>query len=386
MRKHTVYTGADLLFSDRASLDADVRALLSGRLGLLTAASGTDRRGVPTYQSLAAEGRLSVLFAPEHGIHSALQDGSWGGEYTDPDTGVPVYDLPSGGNPAIGEALEKCDAVLYDIQDVGARFYTYIYCLAYLMHECAARKKPVIILDRPDPIGGIAVEGALLDEEKYSSFVGRYSMPSRYALTCGEFAGWLNRTHNVGCELYVVRCRGWRRGTYADETDLPWINPSPNLPSVTASLIYIGTCLIEATNVSEGRGTTRPFELVGAPFVDAGRLSSRLNGAGLEGVFFSPAYFTPVFGKHASECCRGVQINVTDRNAFRPHLAGLCLLEALSEYPEFSVREKSMCLRYGTDALTRDGGFDPWEIVREEAPGIEKFRRECGQFLLYRDI
>ncbi len=381
--KHTVYTGADLLFCDRTSLDGEVRDLLSGRLGLLTAASGTDKQGVPTYQRLAAEGRLSVLFAPEHGIHSALQDGAWGGEYTDRDTGVPVYDLPAKGNPAIGEALERCDAVLYDIQDVGARFYTYIYCLAYLMHECAARKKPMIILDRPDPIGGIAVEGALLDEARFSSFVGRYSMPARYALTCGEFALWLNGTRDIGAELHIVRCRGWRRGMYADDTDLPWINPSPNLPSVTASLIYIGTCLIEATNVSEGRGTTRPFEMVGAPFVDEKRLCARLNGAKLGGVYFSPAYFTPVFGKHASELCRGVQINVTDRSAFMPHLAGLHLLAALAEYPELTVRENGLCLRYGTDALIREGGFDPDEVVRGEADGIEKFRRESGKFMLY---
>lgn len=382
MKKHTVYTGADLIFCDRASLDADVRALLDGgRLGLLTAASGTDKRGMPTYLRLAAEGRLSVLFAPEHGIHSALQDGSWGGEYTDPDTGVPVYDLPAKGNPRIGEALDLCDAVLYDIQDVGARFYTYIYCLAYLMHECAARHKTVIILDRPDPIGGVTLEGAMLDEEKYSSFVGRYSMPARYAMTCGEFARWLNATHGVWCDLRIVRCRGWERTMYADETDLAWINPSPNLPSVTASLIYIGTCLVEATNVSEGRGTTRPFELVGAPFIDAVALAARLNAARLDGVYFSPAYFTPVFGKCASECCRGVQINVTDRASFRPHLTGLHLLAALRDHPEFTVRENGLCLRYGTDALLRE--FDPDETVKNEAVVLEKFARDISMFRLY---
>lgn len=382
MEKHIVYTGADLIFCDRAGLDGDIRNILDGgRLGLLTAASGTDKRGMPTYLRLAAEGRLSVLFAPEHGIHSELQDGAWGGEYTDPDTGVPVYDLPAKGNPKIGEALERCDAVLYDIQDVGARFYTYIYCLAYLMHECAARHKPVIILDRPDPIGGTAVEGAMLDEARFSSFVGRYAMPARYAMTCGEFALWLNATHNVGCEVHVVRCRGWSRDMYADETDLAWINPSPNLPSVTASLIYIGTCLIEATNVSEGRGTTRPFELVGAPWCNATDLAARLNAVRLGGVYFSPAYFTPVFGKHAGTACRGVQINVTDRRAFRPHLAGLHLLAAMQEYPECETRENGLCLRYGTDALI--GGFDPAAVAAAEHDGTKKFFAECGPYRLY---
>lgn len=382
MDKHIVYTGADLIFCDRQGLDKDIKNILEGgRLGLLTSASGTDKKGVPTYQRLADEGRLSVLFAPEHGIHSALQDGAWGGEYTDPDTGVPVYDLPAKGNPAIGEALKRCDAVLYDIQDVGARFYTYIYCLAYLMHECAARHKPVVILDRPDPIGGTAIEGAVLDEERFSSFVGRYAMPARYGMTCGEFARWLNVTHGVGCELYVVRCRGWGRDVYSDETDLAWINPSPNLPSVTASLIYIGTCLVEATNASEGRGTTRPFELVGAPWCNASGLAAKLNRAGLEGVYFSPAYFTPVFGKHASEICRGVQINVTDRRAFRPHLAGLCLLDALREYPECEVRENGLCLRYGTDALL--DAPDPFKTAADEEAGMEKFRSDIKPFLLY---
>ncbi len=382
MKKHTVFTGSDLIFCDRDSLSEDVRELLKGRLGLLTAASGTDKKGIPTYSRLAAEGKLTVLFAPEHGIHSALQDGGWGGEQLDPETGVPVYNLPSKGNPNIGEALQKCDAVLYDIQDVGARFYTYIYCLAYLMHECALRGKPVIILDRPDPIGGEILEGAMLDETKYSSFVGRYAMPVRYAMTCGEYALWLNRTRNIGCDVHVVRCRGWERHMYSDEIDLPWINPSPNIPSVDAALIYIGTCLVEATNASEGRGTTRPFELVGAPWCSAPDMARRLNEAHLDGVYFSPAYFTPVFGKCASELCQGVQINVSDRQAFRPHLAGLHILSALCAHKETEVREAGLCLRYGTAALG-NGHFDPEQIASAEPAGIESFKKDRADFLLY---
>ncbi len=379
--KIKVYTGSDIISCDRESLSPELRELLRGRLGLLTAASGTDRRGIPTYSRLAAEGHLSVLFAPEHGIHSAMQDGGWGGEYTDPETGVPIYNLPSKGNPRIGEALALCDAVLYDIQDVGARFYTYIYCLAYLMQECAARGIPVVILDRPDPIGGSIIEGAILDESRYSSFVGRYALPVRYSMTCGEYALWLNETHSIGCDVHVVRCRGWERDVYADETDLPWINPSPNLPSAMASLIYIGTCLIEATNASEGRGTTRPFELVGAPWCRAVDMTRRLNSVGLEGVYFSPAYFTPVFGKHAGAVCEGVQINVTDKRAFRPHLCGLHVLSVIRSHPECELRENGLCLRYGTDALLCDP--DPSEVIKAEADGIAKFTAEREKFLLY---
>lgn len=375
---YEILCGADRL-ADAASI------IKNKRCGLLTAASGTDRYGVPTYIRLAEQYKLTVLFAPEHGVHSVLQDGSWSGEYVDPETGVPVYDLPADGNPRISEALDLCDVVLYDIQDVGARFYTYVYCLTYLMQECAARSIPIVILDRPNPISGqlSLAEGAMLDETKYSSFIGRYSLPVRYSLTCGEFARYINDTHKFGCELHVVECLGWKRTMYGDELALPWINPSPNIPTASSAINYIGTCLFEATNISEGRGTTRPFDIVGAPFVDSRRLADHMNSLGLPGIRYSRAFFRPVFGKHAGKACEGVQLNITDRNAYRPHKAGLHLLAAIREFEGFEMRPDGMCLRYGTDALTKEERFDPDAVYAAEEAPLTEYVSKIKEYLIY---
>lgn len=363
-----------------------IAELVSGkRCGLLTAASGVDSFGVPTYYNLYLRGNLKVMFAPEHGVHSVLQDGGWSGSYVDKETELPVYDLPAKGNPKIDEALSLCDVVLYDIQDVGARFYTYIYCLTYLMSECSKRNIPVIILDRPDPISGSldAISGAILNEEKYSSFVGKYAIPARYSMTCGEFALYINAKKQIGCELHIVECLGWKRHIYADETNLPWINPSPNIPSVNCAVNYIGTCLIEATNISEGRGTTRPFDIVGAPFIDSKKLCDTMNGYQLDGVFFNRAFFTPMFGKWQKESCEGVQFNITDRRSYDPHKMGLCLIKALSEFEGFTLNENSMCLRYGNEAMSDISAFDPLMTYKNEYDGIAKFRDEIKPYLIY---
>ncbi len=360
--------------------------LISGkRCGLLTAASGVDSKGKPTYYKLYERGILTVLFAPEHGIHSVLQDGGWDGGYTDKETGLPVYDLPAKGNPSIGEALSLCDVVLYDIQDVGARFYTYIYCLTYLMSECAVRNIPIIILDRPNPISGSlsAISGAILDEERYSSFVGKYAMPTRYSLTCGEFASYINNKKQIGCELNIVECLGWNRKMYGDETGLPWINPSPNIPSVNCAINYIGTCLIEATNISEGRGTTRPFDIVGAPFIDSAKLCDTMNGYQIDGVFFNRAFFTPMFGKWQKEYCEGIQINITDRHSYDPHKMGLCLIKALSQFKEFELKAHSMWLRYGNDTISNLCDFDPLKTLEGELIGVAEYKDEITPYLLY---
>lgn len=364
----------------------EIEKIIKGkRCGLLTAASGVDSQGVPTYIKVHEAGNLTVLFAPEHGIHSVMQDGGWGGEYIDSETGVPVYDLPAKGNPNIGTALSMCDVVLYDIQDVGARFYTYIYCLTYLMKECAIRDIPVVIIDRPNPISGLmsSVSGAILDEERFSSFVGRYAMPVRYSLTCGEFAKYINITKGINCNLQIVECLAWTRNMYADETGLPWINPSPNIPSVNCAINYIGTCLIEATNISEGRGTTRPFDIVGAPFIDSKKLCDIMNSANLQGVTFSRAFFTPMFGKWHGEVCEGIQLNITDRSAYNPHEAGIYLLAALREFKEFEWRENGICLRYGRDSLTKSDTFDPAEIVASESKGVGHFIESVSDYLIY---
>lgn len=378
MRRKRVLCGADRLqYAD---------SIIKGkRIGLLTAASGVDSRGVPTYFKLHEKYRLSVLFAPEHGIHSVLQDGGWTGSYVDKETGVQVYDLPAKGNPEIDIALGLCDVVVYDIQDVGARFYTYVYCLTYLMQECALRSIPVVILDRPDPIGGelSSVSGAILDEDRFSSFVGRYAMPVRYSMTCGEFARYINEVKGINCDLHVVECEGWTRDMYYDETELPWINPSPNIPSVNCAINYIGTCLFEATNLSEGRGTTRPFDIVGAPYVDSASLCDAMNSFDLPGVFFSRSFFTPVFNKWHGEACEGVQLNITNRNVYDPHAAGICLLSELKKYDRFEWRPSGICLRYGKDTLTLNESFDPLSVLAGEREGINNFTKVISKYLLY---
>lgn len=376
--KYNVKSGADR--------NEKIFELISGkRCGLLTAASGVDSLGIPTYYKLFERKMLSVLFAPEHGVHSVLQDGGWSGSYLDKETGLPVYDLPARGNPLIDEALSLCDVVLYDIQDVGARFYTYIYCLTYLMEECAKRKIPIIVLDRTNPISGSiqSIAGAILDEEKYSSFVGKYAIPVRYSLTCGEFAKYINSKKHIGCDLQIVECLGWQRDIYMDETNLLWVNPSPNIPSVNCAINYIGTCLIEATNISEGRGTTRPFDIIGAPFIDSSKLCESLNAYKLEGVLFSRSFFTPMFGKWQKESCEGVQINIIDRCSYNPHKTGLCLIKALSLFDGFELKEQSMCLRYGNNALSDLEAFDPISTFVKEQNGLLEFKQEIKPYLIY---
>lgn len=378
MPKFNVKCGSD-------SFDIIQKLTKGQRCGLLTAASGVDSKGIPTYFKLHEAGMLTVLFAPEHGIHSVMQDGGWGGGYIDKETGVPVYDLPAKGNPAIGEALSLCDVVIYDIQDVGARFYTYIYCLTYLMQECSVRKIPVIVLDRPNPISGSlqAISGPILDESRYSSFVGRYAIPTRYSLTCGEFAKYINLVKSIDCDLTVVECQGWTRDIYVDETNLPWINPSPNIPSVNSAINYIGTCLIEATNISEGRGTTRPFDIVGAPFIDSAKLCDEMNSYGLEGVFFSRAYFTPMFGKWKDAVCEGVQFNISNRSLYDPHAAGIYLISSLQKYSEFELKENAMCLRYGRDSLVTSPVIEPEKILADEKMEIDFYKEQIIPFLIY---
>ena len=315
-----------------------------------------------------------------------LQDGGWSGEYIDRETGVPVFDLKSNGNPNIDRALSQCDLLLYDIQDVGARFYTYVYCLTYLMKECAERNIPVYVLDRPNPIScSLAkLEGPILDESRFSSSVGRYAIPTRYSLTVGEFSRYVNEIKNINCDLTVISCENLTRDLYWDELGLIWINPSPNIPSVDCAINYIGTCLIEATNVSEGRGTTRPFDLVGAPFIDSKQLCDEMNCHKLDGVLFSRSFFTPMFGKWQGEACEGIQINITDRASYQPYLTGLHLLRALSKYPELTVRRESLALRHGDDLLGDCTGFDPLAVLDANSECLRRFAQDVQRFLIYK--
>ncbi len=362
-------------------LDTASSLLRGKRIGLLTNASGVDRNAVPTVDLIADKYDLTVLFAPEHGIRTNLQDGLWGEGAKDPETGAKLVTVRHGESEDLKAALEDIDVLVYDIQDVGARFYTYIYCLADLMRLCAGAGREVVVLDRINPIGGIGIEGALL-EEKYFSGIGEFPIPTRYGLTVGELAKFINREYGINCRLNVVPCAGWDRRLFADDTDLLWVNPSPNITSVNCAINYVGTCIFEATNISEGRGTTRPFDLVGAPFVDSARLTQRMTALKLDGVVFRRAFFTPQFGKYAGETCEGVELHIRDRASYSPFETMLYLYRELSYYREFEAKEQSVCLRFGNDSLCGEY-VDPEAIMKACAAPLRAYMKKASAYLIY---
>ena len=376
MEKYHIMCGVD-------RRDALENAVKGKKVALLTAASGVDSRAVPTWRILRDMGVLRALFAPEHGICSNLQDGRYQDEQDKPDPlfGVCVYNLNSKGHPRLDQILAGVDAVVYDIQDVGARYYTYLCNLTQVMRAAARVHIEVIVLDRPNPIGGEKIEGEILDE-RFSSFIGEFAIPTRYGMTVGEYARYVNAEKGIGCALQVIECVGWERHMYADETDMLFVNPSPNIPSVGCAINYIATGIYEATNISEGRGTTRPFDMVGAPFVDAFALAEHMNALQLDGVLFRAAHFTPAFNKHAGEICGGVELHVIDRDAYSPFATLLYLYDAMRKYPAFEANPAGLRLRFGTELLS--GDFDPAVALAEASARCEQFRKTIQPYLLYK--
>ncbi len=284
--------------------------------------------------------QLTCLFGPQHGARGEKQDNMIESQdYRDPDTGLIVHSLYGATRRPTAEMMEKIDILLFDLQDVGTRVYTFIHTMAYCMEACAAYGKRMVILDRPNPIRGDIIEGNLLGQE-YRSFVGLYPIPMRHGMTVGEMALFLNQEFKLGCEVSVIAMRGWRRSMWFDRTGLPWIMPSPNLPTLDSAIVYPGAVLIEGTTISEGRGTTRPFEMIGAPCVKPAALAGKLNALALPGVHFRPTYFEPTFNKWAGQMCGGVHIHAIDRDAMEPYLTGIAAISNIREmYPvEFQWR------------------------------------------------
>ena len=375
--KHTVLCGVDR--------ESDLRALVGGKkTALLTAASGVTKAGIPTYHVLKEMSDLRLLFAPEHGLASAMQDGAFSKEdgIPHPETGARLYDISAlRGTDRLTELLREVDIAVYDIQDVGARFYTYLCNLTQLMRAAKAAGKPVLVLDRLNPIANTVCEGLILDESRFSSFVGEYAIPTRYGLTVGEYARYVNAEKGIGCDLHVLVCEGWKPDMYYDETDLLWVNPSPNIPTVNCAVNYIGSCIYEATNLSEGRGTTRPFDWLGAPFVDEKRLLADMKALCLPGVTFRAMTFTPMFNKHAGQTCRGVELHITDREAYRPFETMLHMFRHFKKYPEFEMKRQGLALRLGQDILTEE--FDPAAVVANEAEKLKYFCENVEKYRLY---
>lgn len=374
--KHTVLCGVD-----RAT---DLKALLGGKkTALLTAASGVNKAGIPTWRILSEISDLRILFAPEHGLASAMQDGAFSGEdgVLHPETGARLYDITALKGDRLPAVLKDVDMAVYDIQDVGARFYTYLCNLTQLMRAAKTVGKPVVVLDRPNPIANTVLEGCILDESRFSSFVGEFAIPTRYGLTVGEYARYVNTEKGIDCDLTVIPCEGWKPTVYYDETDLLWVNPSPNIPTVNCAINYIGSCIYEASNLSEGRGTTRPFDWLGAPFVDEEALLRDMNALCLPGVTFRAMTFTPVFNKHAGQVCRGVELHITDRDAYRPFETMLHMFRHFKKYPEFEMKRPGLALRLGQDILTED--YDPVAILAKCDEDIKGFCEKVEKYRMY---
>jgi uncharacterized protein YbbC (DUF1343 family) len=298
------------------------------RVGVLANPASIDREFLHIVDRLGAapDRTLAAIFGPQHGFQSDLQDNMIESPHAkDRRRNVPIFSLYSETREPTPEMLDLIDVLVIDIQDVGARIYTFIYTMANCLRAAARKGLPVIVCDRPNPIGGVAVEGPML-EKGYESFVGQFPIPMRHGMTVGELARLFNEQHGIGAELEIVPMEGWSRDMYWDATGLPWVMPSPNMPTLDTAIVYPGTVLFEGTMLSEGRGTTRPFELIGAPWLDGERLAERMNRAGLAGVHFRPATFEPTFQKHARATCGGCQIHVTSRQEFASVKAGVSLM------------------------------------------------------------
>jgi uncharacterized protein YbbC (DUF1343 family) len=373
------------------------RQLLRGRtIGLVSNPASVDASFRHVADRVEAAGiRLGALFGPQHGFRSDLQENMIESPHgSDAARGIPVYSLYSETREPTGAMLAGLDALVIDLQDVGTRIYTYIYTMANCLAACRKHGVKAIVCDRPNPIGGLEVEGPML-VHGFESFVGQYPIPMRHGMTIGELARLFNEHFGLGADLEVVPMEGWRREAFHDETDVPWVMPSPNIPTLDSAIVYPGTVLFEGTSVSEGRGTTRPFELVGAPRVVAERFAEELNRRRLPGVHFRPALFEPTFHKHARQGCGGCQIHVVDRPAFRPVLTGVALTAAFRKAdPAFAWRQPPYEYEHeklpfdilaGSSALREqiEAGEQPEEIARSWETAVEEFGRLRAKFLMY---
>ncbi|MRG87830.1 exo-beta-N-acetylmuramidase NamZ family protein [Salinibacillus xinjiangensis] len=357
------------------------------RVGLITNPTGVDQElnSIVDLLHNDEDVNLTALYGPEHGVRGSAQAGEYVEYYIDEQTGLPVYSLYGSTRKPTPEMLENVDVLLFDIQDVGTRFYTYIYTMAYAMEAAQENDIEFVVLDRPNPLGGEKVEGPVLDPE-YASFVGNYPIPLRHGMTVGELAKFFNEEFDIGADLTVVEMNGWDRDEYYDETPLDFVMPSPNMPTLDTALVYPGAALIEGTNVSEGRGTTKPFELIGAPFINSTEVAAELNSLELPGVKFRAASFTPSFSKHSGDLSNGVEIHVTDRDTFKPIEMGLHLVKTIHEmYPE-DVTFRSFFDNLIGNGWIREGimnGQSVEEMKIQWQDELDEFKQVREQYLLY---
>lgn len=373
-------------------------ALAGKRLGLICNATSVDAELRHAIDLLSKAHRLVALFGPEHGVRGDAQDMIGVESTIDRVTGLPVHSLYGRTAESLAPTpamLEELDVVIFDIQDIGSRYYTFVWTMVLAMRACAKAGKRFVVLDRPNPIGGAHIEGSGI-ESGFESFVGLVSCPNRHGMTAGEIARWRHDVERLDLDLTVVAMRGWQRDMEFAHTGLPWVLPSPNMPTVDTALVYPGMCLVEGTELSEGRGTTRPFEIVGAPHLDGQRLGAQLASMQLPGVRFRPLTFTPQFHKHAGTACGGIQLHVTDAAAFRPYRTGVAVVKAArdQEPARFAWRSKAyefvdaipaIDLLAGTAAIRVgiDGGAALDDLARAWPRDEAAFRQARSGYLLY---
>jgi uncharacterized protein YbbC (DUF1343 family) len=363
-------------------------SLRGKRIGLVTNHTGRARDGATTidllHASASANGhRLVALFSPEHGIRGALEASV--PSTTDEKTGLPIHSLYGETRRPTDAMLQGIDTLVFDIQDIGARFYTYMTTLAYLMEEAAGRKISVVVLDRPNPVNGYQIEGPALDKAAMG-FTGYFpSMPVRHAMTIGELAKLFNAENGIGASLTIVPMKNWQRDQWFDQTGLPWINPSPNMRNLLQAALYPGIGAIEGTNLSVGRGTDTPFEQVGAPWIDGPRLAGALNARRIPGVSFYPVRFTPKASKYANEECQGVFMIVTDRTTLRPVRLGVEIAAMLyTLYAGKYDLDAADRLLGSRDTLARIRAGDDPETIAAAWAGVEaRWRLMRAKHLLY---
>ncbi len=387
-------TGLDLLMQNPG------KHLGKGRTGIVANPTTINKELNHAIDLLAEhpDVNLKILFGPEHGVRAAAQDMIGVGDDRDSKTGLPVVSLYGKTFESLSpspEQMQNLDTLVFDIQDVGSRYYTYAATMALCMKAAVAHNVKIVVLDRPNPIGGTQVEGGGLTPG-LENFCALYAVPQRHGMTVGELAHLYNQTFEIGCELEVIRCEGWKRHQYYDEIDYPWVMPSLNMPTLDTAIVYPGMCLLEGTQLSEARGTTRPFELVGAPYVDGYALRDKLLKLDLPGIGFRPTMFEPTFHKFKEESCGGIQLHVTDRQAFEPYKTGLAVIWATKQlWPDdYKWREGVYEFRDDEPAIDLLTGFakvreaidagDAFETVLEHAfQGTERYDSGREAALLY---
>jgi len=366
-------------------------------IGLIAHPASVTNDLLPSANALADAGYCPrVLFGPQHGMRGEKQDNMIESDsYSDPELGIPVHSLYGDVRKPNPEMLRDIDVLLFDLQDVGVRVYTFIWTMTLAMEACREAGVRFMVLDRPNPINGVDREGAIL-RSGYESFVGLHPIPLRHGLTAGEVARLANVEFGIGCDLDVVPCEDWSRADWFDSTGLPYVLPSPNLPTLESCIVYPGMVLLEGTNLSEGRGTTRPFEIFGAPYLSPSELVEHLSGYELPGVAFRPCFFEPVFQKHAERLCGGAQVHVIDRAAFRPVETAVRIIDAASKLAphdfgwrqppyEYEYEKMPIDILWGGDGLRTavDEGMSVDGLLRESESDLAAFESIVRPYLLY---